>query len=133
YINAYQHISSFKGNAKLTTWLTRIVLNDCYQLLRRQQKQVELEALDNPDNRSVIPFPGRSRAMKDPIANTSQHELRQLLEASISKLPSKCRTVLMLRDIEQLRSQDTADIRERNRETVKTQSHRARQKLKAER
>src|SRR5699024_2312295 len=132
YINAYQRISSFKGDAKLTTWLTRIVLNECYQMLRRQQKQVELDALDHPDNYSVIPFPGRPKAMKDPIATTSQYELRQLLETSINKLPSKYRTVLVLRDIEQLSTQETADILELNLETVKTQLHRARQQLRAE-
>lgn len=132
YINAYQHISSFKGNAKLTTWLTRIVLNECYQLRRRQQQEIELEALDNTSNYSVIPFPNRSSAMKDPIANTSQHELRQLLETSISKLPSKYRTVLMLRDIEQLSTQETAEILALNLQTVKTQLHRARQQLKTE-
>lgn len=128
YLNAYQKIHTFKGDALFTTWITRIVLNECYQLLRKQKPNVELSAAEIPSQ--VIPFPNRSNAMTDPIAHTSNAEMRHLLERTISTLPPKYRTVLMLRDIEQFSTAETAQLLDLTVETVKTQLHRARQQLK---
>lgn len=130
YIQAYQHLGSFRNEAKFSTWLTRIVINECYQIQRRQKKHVELDCLDDTANGTVIPFPQRAATMKDPLANIAQHELQKLVEECILRLPDNHRTVLMLRDIEQFNTEETANLLGLSTENVKTQLHRARQQLK---
>lgn len=129
YLNAYQHIGSYKGDAQLSTWLTRITLNACYQLQRRQKNHLAWEAMEQAPAATVIPFPNSA---KDPLVNTSHNQIKRLLETSIRQLPQQHRMVLMLRDIEQLSTAETAAILGLSEANVKTQLHRARQQLKEE-
>lgn len=131
YVNAYLHISDFKGQAKLSSWLTRIVLNACYQRLREKRPTVELSLLESTDATArIIPFPQINNAMSDPAIIAAQDKMRSLIEDAISQLPEVYRTTFVLRDIEGLSTQETADTLQIKGETVKTRLFRARKLMR---
>src|SRR5215216_3547179 len=82
YVRAFAALSQFQGNASLSTWLTRIVLNEALGRLRRQRRTVTLDVLDQAAHQGdshVIMFPGVSVA-PDPESAAARAEVRRLLE-----------------------------------------------------
>ena len=88
YVNAFDSLGKFRGDSSLSTWLTRITLNEALGRLRRQRPMVDLEVLDaEPSGASkVIPFP-LMPATSDPERDVAQHQIRQLIERAIDDLP----------------------------------------------
>lgn len=130
YISAYRHLDAFRGDAGLTTWLTRIVLNACYARRRAQRPSVDLETLDTAAGEShVIAFPTRY-GMEDPSLAASRGQLRDMVEEAVSALPEPFRVVFMLRDIEGCSAEETAETLGIRAETVKTRLFRARRRLR---
>ena len=131
YIAAFKSIGSFEGGAKISTWLHRIVVNCCLMKLRsRARKQAtSIEDLlptylDDGHRRNPGPaFSSRPEEMLE------RAETCQLVRQCISKLPEDYRTVLMLRDIEELDTDETAKVLGITPGAVKTRLHRARQAL----
>jgi len=132
YLAAYRNMGSFQGGAKLSTWLTRIVINEALGRLRRRKRMAV-----------VVPFTASGRdesndqedAMSDasaerPEAAAMRAELRALLERRIDELPSQFRTVFMLRDVEELSVEETAECLDIPAATVRTRSFRARALLR---
>lgn len=132
YFRAFSAISEFRGESSLTTWLTRIVLNEA---LQRARRRVDTPAarFEVPPERlaDIIPFPLSGQTIVDPERATSQREICRLLEQAIDKLPEEFRTVLIARAIEGLSIEDTAELYDIRPETVKTRLHRARKLLKS--
>ena len=131
YVDAYEKIATFRGEASLLTWLTRIVLNEAYGRLRQRHacvdvQQIEVEQLD-PGN--VIAFPGGATA--EPTVALAREQIRRLLERAIDTLPEPFRVVFMLREIEECSVEETASALGIRPETVKTRLHRARRLLRA--
>lgn len=132
YINAYRHMDTFRGDAELTTWLTRIVLNECYRRLRKRRPTVGLDQVDIAQAASrVVDFPTRF-GMDDPARNVTRMQMRELIEQAVTHLPEKFRMVFMLRDIEGCSTEETANILDIRAETVKTRLFRARRRLRKE-
>jgi RNA polymerase sigma-70 factor (ECF subfamily) len=106
-LSAFKHIREFQGRAKFSTWLVSIARNSALQRLRRRRNT---ESLDESDNRDDEDFrPRQLRAWQDdPEQCHSKTERRQLVERGILALPAKYRVVVMLRDIEQLSTDDVA-------------------------
>jgi RNA polymerase sigma-70 factor (ECF subfamily) len=132
YFRAFSAISEFRGESSLTTWLTRIVLNEA--LLRARRRVVRPAAgFEVPPERlaDIIPFPLSGQTIVDPERATSQREICRLLEQAIDKLPEEFRTILIARAIEGLSIEDTAELYSIRPETVKTRLHRARKLLKS--
>ncbi|MCK9537955.1 RNA polymerase sigma factor [Dokdonella sp.] len=130
YLNAFRHIDSFRGEAELTTWLTRIVLNECHRRLRSQRPTVDLEVLDGESGGAhVIAFPVRS-GPDDPALCAARAQMRGLIEQAISTLPEPFRVVFVLRDIEECSIEETAAALGIRPETVKTRLFRARRQLR---
>lgn len=130
YINAWRHLGDFRGDAELTTWLTRIVLNACHARRRKQRPSVELDALDTPAGAAhVITFPARY-GMEDPIQTASNSQLRGMIEQAMADLPEPFRVVFVLRDVEGLDTEETAVALGIRAETVKTRLFRARRHLR---
>lgn len=129
YLKAFASLASFRHDATLSTWLTRIVLNEALQRVRRTalRPTVPLDIL--PTSADVIPFP--SAASLDPERSMAQREFCRLVEIYIDKLPEDFRTVLMLRAVEGLSIEETAALLDIEPSTVKTRLHRARNILKA--
>ena len=105
FLKAFQHIGEFQAAAKFSTWLTRIAINEGLQHLRKRKS---LESLDEPETDSDQEFrPRQVRAWEDsPEQAYSKAELRELVERELMKLPLKYRTVIMLRDLEELSTEE---------------------------
>lgn len=128
YLHAYQKIDSFRGEASLATWLTRIALNEAYGRLRRRRETVnidDMEPMAGMDN--VVAFPG---AHEDPLRVAENAQLRRWLEGAIDALPEGFRLVYLLRDVEGCSVEETAAALALREETVKTRLHRARKQLR---
>jgi RNA polymerase sigma-70 factor (ECF subfamily) len=130
YLEAYKRIGEFRGDAQLSTWLTRIVINQALMRLRRQKRE-----------RVVVPFRSgrdcdgergpREADVPDAMAEsptdaTMRAEARRLLERKIDELPVAFRTVFVMREVEDLSVEETAACLSIPAATVRTRLFRAR-------
>jgi len=131
YVNAFGNLGKFRGEASLATWLTRITLNAALARLRGQRPMVELEVLDAElsGKSQIIPFPLMPTA-SDPERAAAQRQIRNLIERAIDDLPEPFRVVFVMRDVEELSIEETADFLGLPPATVKTRLHRARHRLR---
>ena len=133
FISAFKSIKSFAANSQIGTWLHRIVINSSLMKLRSQRRRPEedietyLPRFQN-DGHQVEPSVPWSESAE---AVLQRAELRDFVRAAIDKLPEIYRTVLLLRDIEELSTEETAKLLGINQNTVKVRLHRARQALRA--
>ncbi len=120
YVSAFTHLDQFQGRARFSTWLTRIAVHEALHRRERQRRltgsEEVVDDLETPE--------------ADPEKRAFHGELRQILEASIDRIPAGYRTVFMLREVEGLSTADTAACLSIPEETVKTRLHRARQQLR---
>jgi RNA polymerase sigma factor (sigma-70 family) len=130
FLSAFRSIGRFEGNASIATWLHRIVVNASLMKLRTRRRKPE-EALDDllpsflSDGHQAHPAgPWR------PEAELERRELRELVRLSIDRLPDAYRTVILLRDVEELDTAETAAILGVGPGAVKTRLPRARQALR---
>jgi RNA polymerase sigma-70 factor, ECF subfamily len=122
YLAAYRHMGEFRAEAKLSTWLTRIVVNQ--SLARRRSRDRA---------RTVVPFSEpeeREDADSSPEQSTTRAEFRRLLERKIEDLPLAFRTVYVLRDIDELSGAETAECLSITEATVRSRLFRARSLLR---
>lgn len=131
YVRAFGSLRQFRGDSSLATWLTRIALNEALGRLRRQRPMVDLEVLDaEPSGTSrVIPFP-MMPTDTDPERMAAQRQIRRLIEGAIDSLPEIFRVVFVMRDVEDMSIEETADFLDLHPATVKTRLHRARRLLR---
>jgi RNA polymerase sigma-70 factor (ECF subfamily) len=106
-LSAFQHIGGFQGRSKFSTWLVSIARNTALQRLRRRR---DLESLDEGEYTEEGDFrPRQVRAWQDnPEQCYSKSEMQQLVERAILALPASYRVVVMLRDIQQLSTDEVA-------------------------
>jgi RNA polymerase sigma-70 factor (ECF subfamily) len=130
YVSAFSALDRFRGDASFATWITRIALNAALGRKRRQRPTVGLENIENgqADMSRVIAFPS---APFNPEQAMAQSQVRELLEQVVEELPDAFRLVFVLRDIEQLSVDETAEHLGLKAATVKTRLHRARKMLRA--
>ena len=131
YVHAFEKIATFRGDASLLTWLTRIVLNEAYGRLRQQRPSVGIEHIDatHADDSRVVAFPSKF-GNEDPAAAAAREQVRRLVEHAIDALPEPFRIVFVMREIEGCTVEETAASLELRSETVKTRLHRARRLLR---
>ncbi len=130
YVRAFTSLATFRGEARLGTWLARIVMNEALGRLRGRRPTVELNATEGDAREAeIIPFPNAGPQI-DPETAVAQRELRALLERAIDDLPESFRTVLVARLIEGMSVEETAELIGIVPETVKTRLHRARRLLR---
>jgi len=132
FIRAFTRLSDFRGEASLRTWLTRIALNEAVRRRRRQRSTVDLADLHAREDRDPRRTSSSSwlAADSDPERAAAQSQMRQVLERAIDGLPAAFRTVLILRDVEEISVQQTATLLGIRPETVRTRLHRARRLLR---
>lgn len=131
YLHAFSALADFRGQSSLSTWLTRIVLNEALQRRRRRvDLPTEKTGLQQKMQSQVIPFPYVGNRAVDPESMTVQREFISLIEHAIDELPEDFRTVLVARAIEDMSIEETAELLGIKPETVKTRLHRARRLLK---
>jgi RNA polymerase sigma-70 factor (ECF subfamily) len=129
YVRGFAALVDWRGDASLSTWLSRIALNEALALVRRRRKSVEF------DQAAEMPAESRSTAFEDllhpsPETVAARAEIRHLLERAIDNLPAEFRAVFMLRAIEQLSVEETAASLDIRPETVRTRFFRARRLLR---
>ncbi|XSC43862.1 RNA polymerase sigma factor [Bradyrhizobium sp. RDT10] len=129
YVRAFTHLESFRGDSSLSTWLSRIAMNEALGRLRRQRPAVEIDALPQRGLKAeIIQFP--LAASDDPEKSMAQREIQHVVEHAIDELPEAFRLVFITRVIEGMNVEETAEILSLKPETVKTRLHRARTMLR---
>ena len=127
YGRAFTGLREFRGESSICTWLGRIVLNEALGRLRGQETVNHISMQDRQGARSL----SLVDKQPDPERIVAQREIRRLLETAIDDLPQKFRMVLVIRTIEGMSVEETAELLGIRPETVKTRLHRARALLKA--
>lgn len=132
YVHAYEKLATFRGDASLLTWLTRVVLNEAYGRLRQRRTTVDVEQIEvaQGDDGRIVPFPAKF-GNEDPAAAAAREQIRKMVERAIDGLPEPFRIVFVMREIEECTVEETASSLELRAETVKTRLHRARRLLRA--
>jgi RNA polymerase sigma-70 factor (ECF subfamily) len=129
YVRAFTHLESFRGDSSLSTWLSRIAMNEALGRLRRRRPAVELDALPQGAlEAEIIQFPLSAAA--DPEKSMAQREIQAVVEHAIDELPEAFRLVFITRVIEGMNVEETAEILSLKPETVKSRLHRARNMLR---
>jgi RNA polymerase sigma-70 factor, ECF subfamily len=129
FLKAFKGLVNFRGEASLSTWLTRIALNEALGRKRRRRNTVSLEAIQHRTNAEIEPSPIMA-PVHDPELSAAQNQIRKLLERAIDRLPDSLRTVFVMRDVEELSTAETAQRLGLGVPTVKTRLHRARRMLR---
>ena len=132
FVSAFKSIGTFQENSQLATWLHRILINSCLMKLRTQKRRPE------EDIETYLPRfqdDGHQVEPSVPWAETAESILqrkqtRDLVRASIDSLPETYRVVLLLRDIEEMTTEETAKLLGITANAVKVRLHRARQALR---
>ena len=129
-INAFRHLKSFRGDAKFSTWLVTIAMNEARQRLRRSKANVQ-ESLDEEKEEREGDFtPAVLTDWREiPSEALEKKEMRQKLREAVEQLPPIYREVLVLRDLEELNQEETAKALGINITLVKVRLHRARMML----
>lgn len=120
YVSAYEHLGQFAGRAPFSTWLTRIAVHEALMRLRKRGRFDQLDDSEYGDG----PGANMVETSADPEQLTTRAELRKLLEEAILELPQQYRAVLMLRDIEDLTTAETAEALSLTEDNVKVRLHR---------
>ena len=133
YLKAFDAIGTFAGRSSLSTWLTRIVVNEALSRRSRAQRRSRLLNQESV----VVLEEYREKLMAGSVTQSPEkalmrRQIAKLLETAIARLPDTFRPVFVLREIEGLSVEDTAEALQIPEETVKTRLFRARRRLQKE-
>ena len=125
FLAAWQGLGTFRGEASFSTWLYRLASNACVDLLRRESRHRPEASFDDETlNLDVVaPIPS-------PQEEAERQELREQIEAGLQSLPLEYRTVLVLRELHQLRYGEIAETLALDVGTVKSRISRGRKRLR---
>ena len=132
YLDAYRHMGEFRGDSQVGTWLVRIAVNHALMRLRKQKRHSVVVSFDQPETAdamdSVDQLPDdRNEPASDMMM---RGEIRQLLERRIDELPLTYRAVFILREVEEMSVDETAEALGIAPATVRTRLFRARALLR---
>ena len=129
FFSMIKSLHQFDGNSKLSTWLYRIVSNHCLMLARKDKTRTFV-SIDNDDELYEDKYTADWSSI--PNQNLENEELTSILDESIDKLSPDYRFVFLLRDVEGLSTEETAELTELSVPAVKSRLHRARAFLRKE-
>jgi RNA polymerase sigma-70 factor, ECF subfamily len=129
YLEAYKHMADFRGDAQMSTWLTRIVVNQSLMRLRRQRRHRIVVPFEQQDDHEQVEMADENA--EPPSSAALRAEVRQLLEERIDELPVAFRTVFVMREVEDMTVEETAACLGIPPATVRTRLFRARALLRA--
>jgi RNA polymerase sigma-70 factor, ECF subfamily len=132
FLNAFRSLDRFEGQAKLSTWLHRIVVNAALMKLRTRKRKPE-QSIETflPSFLDDGHHEERFQSWDEPVDKLMERaENRELVRKRIDELPESYRTVLVLRDIEGLDTEETANVLGLSVNATKIRLHRARQALR---
>jgi RNA polymerase sigma-70 factor, ECF subfamily len=130
YVSAFSSIDRFEGRSSLTTWLTRIVINEALGRLRSERRRrARLQAEGVPVLEAYREKLMAGSETLPPDSAVAREQLRRLLERAVAELPDIFRTVFVLREIEGLSVEETSQVLGVAAATVKTRLLRAKRRL----
>jgi RNA polymerase sigma-70 factor (ECF subfamily) len=130
FLKAYEHLDQFQGNSKFYTWIVRIAVNQALMKLRRRKtdKSVSLdESIDTGEDTVTREIAAWD---EDPEQRFSREELGEILDSSIQSLAPTYRSVFLLRDVDDLSTEETAEALGISVPAVKSRLLRARLQLR---
>lgn len=127
YVRAYSHLDQFAGQARFSTWLTRIAVYEALARARRRRRVVEIDAMPDLTRDTFTRSEDRG-----PERRAIDRDLESVLETAIQGLPDTYRPVVMLRDVEGLSTLETAECLGLSEPVIKTRLHRGRALLRRE-
>lgn len=126
YIKAYEHLSTFSFKAQFSTWLTKILINECLLRVKNRRKSINMnDSIMDKDIHQQLATPELT-----PAAQMLNAELKQLLEAAIRQLPEKYRTVFIMREVECMNVAETQECLAISEVNVKVRLNRAKSLLR---
>jgi len=134
YLKAFAAMASFEGQSSLSTWLTRIAVNEALERRRvaaRRERLLAQQSVTLIDDYRETLMAGSGMA-RSPEADLMRRQVAKLLEGAVAKLSDTLRPVFVLRDVEGLSVEETAEILKLPKNTVKTRLLRARRLLQKE-
>ena len=127
YVRAYQHLNQFAGRAKFSTWLTRIAVHEALSRSRRRSRFDDLDTAVESNGDRIMTSTDPS-----PEQQAFSGELKTLLETAVLALPEHYREVVVMRDVEEMSTNEVAVVLDISEENVKVRLHRARALLRRE-
>src|SRR5712692_1197745 len=129
-ISAYRHLASFRGDAKFSTWLTSIAINEGRKRLRKAKGAAEESIEEQTESHEGDFTPAPLTDWREiPLEALERKELREALRVAVAELPDIYRQVFTLRDLEELNVEETAEALGITTGAVKVRLHRARMML----
>jgi RNA polymerase sigma-70 factor, ECF subfamily len=129
YLDAYRAMGSFRGDAALSTWLSRLVLNECAVRQRRSARRRNIIPLVSSDT-SRTETESVADGAEGPDHAAARTQMRCILESKLSELPEALRVVFVLRSVEELSVAETAEALGIAQETVRVRHFRAKGMLR---
>jgi RNA polymerase sigma factor (sigma-70 family) len=130
FINAYLNLPGFKDRSSMKTWLTRIMLNNCFQRMQKFSFKYELSGT-NAINETSMPMYSNPKST-DTAKTVANRELNGIIEAALEKLPEEYRMVFTLREVNGFNVAETAESLGISEGNVKVRLNRAKVMLKKE-
>lgn len=124
YLSAYRSISSFRGESSISTWLSRLVLNECLARLRRTKRRANVVPMvSTEDHMNTVADVADDADL--PEKDYGRSQMRSLLESKVEQLPEAFRLVFVLRSVEELTVEEAAQVLGIPEETVRSRHFRA--------
>lgn len=127
YVRAFEHLAQFAGRSQFRTWLTRIAVNEALARAERKKRFTSHSGDRELTGDPMDLFASPNASPEDQVVDS---EMRNLVEQAIARLPESYRSVLMLRDVEEISTEEVARILNLSESTVKVRLHRARRTLR---
>jgi RNA polymerase sigma-70 factor (ECF subfamily) len=130
FLKAYEHFSEFQGNSKFYTWIVRIAVNESLMKLRKRKSDRTVSMDENIDTGEETVVREIAVWDENPEQQYSREEIRGILDEAIDGLKPSFRTVFLLRDVEDLSTEETAEALGLSVPAVKSRLLRARLQLR---
>ena len=127
YVRAYRNLAQFEGRARFSTWLTRIALHEAFA---QQGRRRRFTSLDDPEQQPMV-IDQLKDAHPTPEDRATSSELRGVIGRAIERMPESLRLVFMLREVEGLDTDETAECLGISAANVKVRLHRGRALLRS--
>ncbi len=130
FLKAYEHLDQFQGNSKFYTWIVRIAVNQALMKLRKRKSDRSVSLDDGIDTGEDVVAREIAAWEENPEQRYSREELNVILDSAIQSLAPSYRTVFLLRDVDELSTEETAEALDLSVPAVKSRLLRARLQLR---